>query len=223
MHLHSQSSPLHEIAADWLIVPSWEDEAPAGGIAELDGKLGGIIGRLREQGDAVGKAKELTPIYQPNGIAARRRASRRLRPARQGRFRRDAVGGGGGGADDLRQAGRTRRLRAAAGAEHRLGGASVCGRAFSGFKQRRHSQEQDGPNAARGNRLHLPASRRSLGRQRAAERRSRGERGNWPASWSICRRAIYIPKSLPSVPGKSPTRPAWKCRSSMRSSLPPSA
>jgi leucyl aminopeptidase len=72
MHLTLQSSPLSEIAADWLIVPLWEKDAPAGNVAELDGRLGGLLTKLREQGDVAGKAKELTPIYQTTGIAAKR-------------------------------------------------------------------------------------------------------------------------------------------------------
>src|SRR5437879_5908969 len=72
MHLTLQSSPLSEIAADWLIVPLWEKEAPTGNVAELDARLGGLLTKLREQGDVAGKAKELTPIYQTAGIAARR-------------------------------------------------------------------------------------------------------------------------------------------------------
>ena len=69
MRLTSQSSPLSEVAADWLIVGLWEKESPS---AELDAKLGGLLTKLREQGDVAGKAKELTPIYQPTGIAAKR-------------------------------------------------------------------------------------------------------------------------------------------------------
>ena len=43
MHLTLQSSALSEIAADWLIVPLWENETAAGNVAELDAKLGGIF------------------------------------------------------------------------------------------------------------------------------------------------------------------------------------
>lgn len=71
MRLILQASPLAEIAADWLIVPVFENEMSAGDIAELDARLGGLFGKLREQGDLAGKAKELTPIYAAP-IAARR-------------------------------------------------------------------------------------------------------------------------------------------------------
>ncbi len=72
MHLSLESTPLHEIAADWLVVGVWEKEALSPSLAQLDAKLGGLIAQLREQGDIAGKAKELTPIYQPTGIAAKR-------------------------------------------------------------------------------------------------------------------------------------------------------
>jgi leucyl aminopeptidase len=72
MRLTIQTTPLSEIAVDWLLAGLWENEGPAGMTADLDARLGGIIARLREQGDAQGKAKELTPIYQCAGVAARR-------------------------------------------------------------------------------------------------------------------------------------------------------
>ncbi len=68
MHLTLQSSPLSEIAADWLVVSLWESET----VPELDSRLGGLLTRLREQGDVTGKAKEQTPLYQTTGIAAKR-------------------------------------------------------------------------------------------------------------------------------------------------------
>ena len=58
--------------ADWLIAGIWEKEHLDAPVAELDAKLGGVLGQLREQGDVLGKAKELTPIYQAANIAARR-------------------------------------------------------------------------------------------------------------------------------------------------------
>jgi leucyl aminopeptidase len=68
MRLTVQSTALAEVAADWLIIGIWENEGPP----SIDAKLGGLIANLREQGDVVGKAKELTPIYQPAGLAAKR-------------------------------------------------------------------------------------------------------------------------------------------------------
>ena len=72
MRLTVQSSPLSEVAADWLVVGLWEKDALPHGVADLDAKLGGLLTKLREQGDIAGKAKELTPLYQCAGIAARR-------------------------------------------------------------------------------------------------------------------------------------------------------
>ena len=66
MRLTLQSSPLAKVVADWLIVPVWEKEAPS------HQNFGGLVSALMEQGDVVGKAKELTPLYQPTGIAAKR-------------------------------------------------------------------------------------------------------------------------------------------------------
>ncbi|MBM4069321.1 MAG: leucyl aminopeptidase [Planctomycetes bacterium] len=72
MQLTSHIGDLHEVEADWLILPIWEDGAPGKAAAELDVKLGGVIARLREAGDIKGKAKELTPLLDPKGIAAGR-------------------------------------------------------------------------------------------------------------------------------------------------------
>src|SRR5207249_2747081 len=63
---------LADINADWLVVGLWEKDSPSGAAAHLDTSLGGILTKLRAQGDAVGKAKELTPLYQCAGIAAKR-------------------------------------------------------------------------------------------------------------------------------------------------------
>ena len=60
MRITLQTSPLAETAADWLLVGHWEKEPLTGPVTELDAKLGNLISKLREQGDSVGKAKELT-------------------------------------------------------------------------------------------------------------------------------------------------------------------
>lgn len=72
MDISLERKPLGQIAADWLIVGLWENEGPSGALQELDEALGAVISRLRERGDATGKAKELVPIVQPAGIAAQR-------------------------------------------------------------------------------------------------------------------------------------------------------
>jgi leucyl aminopeptidase len=61
-----------EVRADWLIAGVWEDEEPAGTVAQLDAKLGGTVARLRERGDISGKANELTPLLTCPGIQAER-------------------------------------------------------------------------------------------------------------------------------------------------------
>src|SRR5262245_49122611 len=72
MQLTTQFTRPHDIAADWLIVGVWEDEPFTGVVAELDAKMERQLTRLRERGDVAGKAKEITPLYEPRGIAAQR-------------------------------------------------------------------------------------------------------------------------------------------------------
>lgn len=72
MDLKAQFGPLAAVEADWLVVGVWENGELDAAAAELDQALGGLLGRLRQQGDAAGKAKELTPLLHCPGIAARR-------------------------------------------------------------------------------------------------------------------------------------------------------
>ncbi len=72
MRLTLQTSPLSDINADWLVVGLWEKDSPVGTVALLDAKLGGLLTKLREQGDATGKVKELTPLFQATGITPKR-------------------------------------------------------------------------------------------------------------------------------------------------------
>ena len=148
MHLNLQSSPLSEIAADWLIVPVWENETPAGNIAELDAGLGGLLTKLREQGDVVGKAKELTPIYQTAGIAAKRLLLLGLGPRDKADFAALLSASRGGGAAALRQAVPAHRFCVAGRAERRFDAASLRSRLFPRIEHGGDSQEQVGANAA---------------------------------------------------------------------------
>jgi leucyl aminopeptidase len=86
MHLSLQSSPLAEVVADWLVVPLWEQASPRGHALEIDARLGGLVAKLIEQGDVVGKAKELTPLYQNAGLAAKRLLLLGLGPRDQADF-----------------------------------------------------------------------------------------------------------------------------------------
>jgi leucyl aminopeptidase len=72
MELTAQFAPLAEVAADFLIVGLWENQAPAGDLATLDARLGGVLGRLRQTGDVTGKAAELTSLLDRSGAAAAR-------------------------------------------------------------------------------------------------------------------------------------------------------
>ncbi len=72
MQVSLEQTPLHEIKADWLAIGLWEKAPLPESPSLLDAKLGGVITRIREQGDFTGKAKELLPIYKPAGAAAER-------------------------------------------------------------------------------------------------------------------------------------------------------
>jgi len=72
MPLTLLASSLAAVAADWLIVPLVEGAEPTPELAHFDSALGGALARLRQAGDAVGKAFEFTPLYQPPGIQAAR-------------------------------------------------------------------------------------------------------------------------------------------------------
>src|SRR5262245_36662431 len=72
MQLNVQIAALAEIKTDWLIVGVWEDEALPPAVAQLDAKLGGVLARVREAGDVVGKAKETTPLLDCKGVVASR-------------------------------------------------------------------------------------------------------------------------------------------------------
>jgi leucyl aminopeptidase len=65
------ASPV-DMAADWLLVPVFEDESVSGAEAELDAAFKGLLSRLRQTGDVTGKANDLTPLLDITGIAARR-------------------------------------------------------------------------------------------------------------------------------------------------------
>src|SRR6516162_89526 len=72
MALSVQFVPLHEVSADWLIVPIFEEEIFAAGPAALDNQLAGLLARLREAGDITGKPNELKPLFHCPGVAAQR-------------------------------------------------------------------------------------------------------------------------------------------------------
>jgi leucyl aminopeptidase len=72
MEWTAQLAALADVPADWLIVGFWEDEAPAGALAQLDSRLEGALTRLREAGDITAKANDLTPLLEVRKIAARR-------------------------------------------------------------------------------------------------------------------------------------------------------
>jgi leucyl aminopeptidase len=72
MEITFARQPLPELAADWLILGVWENEPFSAALQALDGKLNGLLARLKERGDSSGKAKELIPLLHPAGIPAAR-------------------------------------------------------------------------------------------------------------------------------------------------------
>jgi leucyl aminopeptidase len=86
MHLTLQSASLIDVNADWLVVGHWEKDGLTGPAAHLDAGLDGLLTKLREQEDAVGKTKELTPLYQVIGLAAKRLLFVGLGPRDKGDF-----------------------------------------------------------------------------------------------------------------------------------------
>ncbi len=67
MKLSLVSAPLQEVQADWLILPTWEDLPPPT-VWPLQQQLS----RLRDRGDVSGKANELAPLFDVEGLAVPR-------------------------------------------------------------------------------------------------------------------------------------------------------
>jgi leucyl aminopeptidase len=72
MQLTVELTPLADVRADWLVVGVFENEGLQGELAALDGRLGGALTRVRERGDLMGKARDLTPLLDCHGISAER-------------------------------------------------------------------------------------------------------------------------------------------------------
>lgn len=70
--LQEQASPLAEVNADWLVVGIGSDAGLDGPSTELDRRMGGVISKLREQGDFRGKLLELLPLYHPKNTTTTR-------------------------------------------------------------------------------------------------------------------------------------------------------
>jgi leucyl aminopeptidase len=72
MGLSVQFVPLSDVAAEWLIVPIFDEEVFSASLAAFDNRLGGVLGRLRQSGDLSGKANDLTPLLDCYGIQTKR-------------------------------------------------------------------------------------------------------------------------------------------------------
>ena len=223
MHLTLKTSPLAEIAADWLIVPLWENERLTGKALEADTALDGVIAKLCGQGDVVGQGERVDAALSnagspPNACCfwawacATRPTTRRCLSCTAA-------------AAKMLSAKPYQRSRMALpdGVPTRTR-TSCCARvrrAFIKEQHRRHSQEQDRSHAARRGLLSLCRTN-DVALQEAVQvaPTSKAGRRTWPASWSTCRRAISIPRRSPSAPARSRSRgPASRSRSSTRSKL----
>lgn len=72
MEYHVSSSPLKDIAADWLIVGVPQADSFSGAASELDGMLGGQLTRLRASEDLTGKLAETLVLPDVPPLAATR-------------------------------------------------------------------------------------------------------------------------------------------------------
>ncbi len=59
-------------AVDWLVVPMLQEDGLPGFAADLDGRLGGVLTRLRESEDLTGKSGEVVVLPDVPPIAAKR-------------------------------------------------------------------------------------------------------------------------------------------------------
>jgi len=73
MEITVDTRALPKIEADALVTYAFEQEKPVEGIlAQLDGAVGGALGRLAASGELTGKIFESTLLYYPAGLAAQR-------------------------------------------------------------------------------------------------------------------------------------------------------
>jgi leucyl aminopeptidase len=72
MEIRVETTPLHETATDWLIVPVWEEGEFNAATAALDSALGGQLTRLKERGDLTGKLAEIVVLPDVPAVAAKR-------------------------------------------------------------------------------------------------------------------------------------------------------
>ncbi len=64
------TQPWHDVEVDWLVVcVPQADQLPAQ-VAAVDGRLGGLVARLKQREDLTGKVAELVPVLEPPSVAA---------------------------------------------------------------------------------------------------------------------------------------------------------
>lgn len=72
MQIDVTTGPLAEVEADWLVVFVPRDAGFEGAVAALDGKLGGLLTRLRETEDFTGKPEQTLVLHGVAGLTASR-------------------------------------------------------------------------------------------------------------------------------------------------------
>ena len=72
MEIRRTNEPWTQVEADWLIVPVIEGVEFDGAMSQLDQALGGIVTRLKKQGDLTGKLAATVALRGITGIGAKR-------------------------------------------------------------------------------------------------------------------------------------------------------
>ena len=72
MEIRQTNEPWTQVEADWLIVPVIEGVEFDGALSQLDQALGGIVTRLKKQGDLTGKLAATVALRGITGIGAKR-------------------------------------------------------------------------------------------------------------------------------------------------------
>src|SRR5689334_19855231 len=96
MQITSSSESLHQVRGDWLIHGVWEDEPLGGSLDGLDGRLEGMLARLKGRGDLAGGLKSLTPLWDIRGLGVERLLLIGLGP--RGKATRETLAMAGGAA-----------------------------------------------------------------------------------------------------------------------------
>src|SRR5688572_24374927 len=70
MNIHGTNTRLAQLDADAIVVPLFADDSRRGPIGEFDQATGGLVTRLVERKELMGKKYELVPLLAHSGIKA---------------------------------------------------------------------------------------------------------------------------------------------------------